>query len=71
MVELSRKLAGSPAVSQCFVRHTFRFLMGREEVERAARAITAAQQAFATRGDFVQMVAALYTSKPFLHRSAK
>jgi hypothetical protein len=69
-MELSRRLAESPAVERCFLRHGFRYFMGREEQPYDACTLEAAAQAFAKGGgDYVAFLTALFTSPSFLDRS--
>lgn len=62
-VELSEKLAESPWVKRCFVRHTFRYFMGRPENRTDACTLSQMEQAYdASQGSFVTMVNALIKS---------
>jgi hypothetical protein len=64
------KLAQSEAAEQCFVRHTFRFFMGRNERDADGCALVAARDAYrASGGDFAALVAALFASESFSKRS--
>jgi hypothetical protein len=67
-VELSRKLAGSRQVARCFIRHGFRFFLGRDEDAFDACTLAAAERAL-EGGDLVALVTALFTSPSFLTRS--
>ncbi|MFM8270839.1 MAG: DUF1588 domain-containing protein [Gemmata sp.] len=68
--ELVRKIADSPRARQVFVRHAFRFFLGRNETLADARALQDADRVFvASGGSFNALVAALLTSDSFLYRS--
>ncbi len=67
--ELVRKLANSDRCRQVFVRHAFRFFLGRNETLSDARALQDADAAYvASGGSFKALVASLLTSDPFLYR---
>lgn len=69
-VELSERLAGSLQVQQCFVRHGFRYFMGRHEDAFDSCTLEAAAKAYvAGSGNYHAFVTALFTSPSFLHRS--
>ncbi len=69
-IELGQRLAQSVTVEQCFVRHTFRFWMGRDELDGDACAVA---DAFAEykRGDgnLRDVIASILTSDAFLYRT--
>lgn len=68
-VDLAGKLAGSMAVEHCFIRHGFRYYMGRPEDAYDSCALDAAAKAYrAGSGDLAAAVAALFTSQSFLNR---
>lgn len=68
-VELGQRLSRSPVVQQCFVRHVFRNLMGRQEVEGDGCALVGANDAYAAGGgDLVRLLASFFGSKSFLNR---
>ena len=65
-----RKLADSDRVRQVFVRHVFRFFLGRNETLSDAQALQQADKAFVdSGGSFKALVASLLTSDAFLYRS--
>lgn len=67
--ELVRKLASSERVAQSFVRHAFRFWMGRNETLDDARTIQEAYQAYReSEGSMSALVSSLLTSDAFLYR---
>lgn len=67
--ELVRKLATSVRVAQSFVRHAFRFWMGRNETLDDARTIQEAYQAYKEGdGSMQAMLVSLLTSDAFLYR---
>lgn len=69
-VELIHKLAESPRVRQVFVRHAFRFWMGRNETLADATTLRAADQAYlASGGSMKALITALLTSDSFLYRT--
>ena len=69
--ELVRRLADSERVRQVFVRHAFRYFMGRNESLADARTLQEADRAYvASGGSFKALVIALLTSDSFLYRSS-
>lgn len=68
--ELIRKLAASERVEQVFVRHAFRFWMGRNETLNDAPILQAAHRAYRDGGGSMKaLVASLVTSDAFLYRT--
>ena len=68
--ELIRKLADSERVRQVFVRHAFRFYLGRNETLADARTLQEADRAYVeSGGSFKALVVSLLTSDAFLYRS--
>lgn len=62
-VELSEKLAASPHVKRCFVRHAFRYFMGRPENRSDACTLAQMESAYdSNHGSFISMLSALVTS---------
>jgi mono/diheme cytochrome c family protein len=71
-VEMIRRLAKTDRARQVFVRHAFRFWMGRDENPGDARTLMAADQAYLKSGGSVKaLVTSLLTSESFLYRTAK
>ncbi len=71
-VELIRKLAKTDRARQVFVRHAFRFWMGRDENPGDARTLIAADQAYLKSGGSMKaLIASLLTSESFLYRTEK
>jgi hypothetical protein len=68
-VELLDRLAGSRVAGQCFVRHSFAYWMGRPDAAGDACALTDAFAAYQKGGDYVELIASLFTSRSFLYRS--
>jgi hypothetical protein len=69
--EMIRKLADSERVRQVFVRHAFRFYLGRNESLSDAKTLQDADRAYVeSGGSFKALVGALLTSDSFLYRSA-
>lgn len=69
-VEMMRKLARSPRVEQVFVRHVFRYFMGRNETLSDAGTLQAAHKAYRdSGGSFRALVVSLLTSDSFLYRT--
>ncbi len=66
-VELSQMLADSPYARRCFVRHVFRYFMGRDETMADACTLASMESAFAG-GSFFAMLDALVTSDGFRFR---
>ena len=57
---------------QVFVRHAFRYYLGRNETLADAKTLQDADRAYvASGGSFKALVVALLTSDSFLYRSAK
>jgi hypothetical protein len=68
-IEMIRKLAESERVEQVFVRHAFRFWMGRNETLNDAPALQAAHKAYRDSGGSMKaLIASLVTSDAFLYR---
>lgn len=69
-IDLTQKLGRSITVEKCFVRHGFRYFMGRPEDAFDGCALQTAANAYRKgEGDFYQLVAALFTSDSFAQRS--
>jgi hypothetical protein len=70
--ELVEKLAGSVRVRQSFVRHAFRFWMGRNETLDDSPTLMAADEAYVKNGGSMKaMIASLLSSDSFLYRKKK
>ncbi len=68
-IELIEKLAHSERAEQVFVRHAFRFWMGRNETLNDAPVLQAAHQAYKSNGGSMKSVlVSLLTSDAFLYR---
>ena len=68
-VELMHNLASSRRVQQVFVRHVFRFYMGRNETVEDAPTLIAADQAYTESGGSMKaLVASLLSSDSFVYR---
>lgn len=68
-VEFMHKLAASERVEQVFIRHAFRYWLGRNETPGDAASLQAAHQAFRESGGSMKtLIAALVTSESFLYR---
>jgi hypothetical protein len=64
-----RKLAASERVEQVFVRHAFRFWMGRNETLNDAPVLQAAHRAYRDNGGSLNaLITSLLTSDAFLYR---
>ncbi len=69
--EMVLRLADSDRVRQVFVRHAFRFFLGRNESLTDARTLQDADRAYVeSGGSFKALVTALLTSDSFLYRRA-
>jgi len=70
-VELMHRLAKSSRVRQSFVRHAFRYWMGRNEMQSDSTTLRAADLAYVeSGGSFRAMVISLLTSDSFLYRKS-
>jgi hypothetical protein len=68
--ELMRKLAESDRVRQVFIRHVFRYYLGRNESAADARTLQQADRAYVeSGGSFKALLVSLFTSDSFLTRS--
>ena len=68
-IELMETLAESPRVRQVFVRHAFRYWMGRNETFDDSPTLMAADKAFVDSGGSMKaLVTSLLTSDSFLYR---
>ena len=68
-LQLMEKLAGSDHVRQVFVRHAFRYWMGRNETFHDSPTLMAADQAYLESGGSMKaLVASLLSSDSFLYR---
>ena len=71
-IEMIQRLAESERVEQVFVRHAFRFWMGRNETVNDAPALQAAHQAYRTNGGSMKaLITSLVTSDAFLYRKVR
>lgn len=69
-IEMIRKLAESPRAEQVFVRHAFRFWMGRNETLDDAPVLQAAYCAYKDNGGSMKaLLTSLLTSDAFLYRT--
>ncbi|MFN8855299.1 MAG: DUF1588 domain-containing protein [Planctomycetaceae bacterium] len=67
--ELIRRLAGSELVEQVFVRHAFRYFLGRSETLADGPTLVAAHDAYRRGGGSMNdLITVLLTSDPFLRR---
>ncbi|MBL6706426.1 MAG: DUF1585 domain-containing protein, partial [Planctomycetaceae bacterium] len=70
-LELIDKLAHSKRVEQVFVRHAFRFWMGRNETLNDAPVLQDAYRAYKDNGGSMKaLITSLVTSDAFLYRKA-
>jgi len=69
-VELAATLAEDPFARRCFVRHVFRYFMGRDEVAADACTLAAMESAF-EGGSFFALLEALFSSDTFLMRQVE
>jgi hypothetical protein len=68
-VQMIHKLAESDRVHQVFVRHAFRYWLGRNETVDDAATLQAAYQAYKeSNGSMKALIVALLTSDSFLYR---
>ncbi len=69
-IDMIRKLAESERVEQVFVRHAFRFWMGRNETLNDAPVLRDAHRAYKDNGGSMKaLIGSLITSDAFLYRS--
>jgi hypothetical protein len=69
-VELIEKLAASQRAEQVFVRHAFRFWMGRNENLNDAPVLQEAHRAYSENGGSMKaLIVSLLTSDAFLYRT--
>ncbi len=68
-IDLSQRLAKSDRVRQSFVRHAFRYWMGRNEALDDSPTLIAADRAYVENGgSFKELLVSLLTSDSFLYR---
>ncbi|MEN9634328.1 MAG: hypothetical protein RL077_2732 [Verrucomicrobiota bacterium] len=68
--EMLRRLAESERVRQVFIRHAFRFFLGRNETPGDAPALQEADRAYlASGGRFKELLVSLLSSESFLYRT--
>ena len=67
--EFAEALADSRLAKRGFIRHAFRYFMGRDETMADACTLAEMEQAFDERGSFVDLVAALAASETFANRA--
>lgn len=68
-MEMINKLAGSERVKQAFVRHAFRFGIGRNETLNDAPVLQQAYHAYKENGGSMSaLITSLLTSDAFLYR---
>ncbi|MDP1592272.1 MAG: DUF1588 domain-containing protein, partial [Prosthecobacter sp.] len=71
-LEMIQKLANSERVEQVFVRHAFRFWMGRNETLNDAPVLQAAHRAYRDSGGSMNaLITSLVTSDAFLYRKVE
>lgn len=71
-IEMIGKLAASERVEQVFVRHAFRFWMGRNETLHDAPVLKAAHRAYRENGGSMKaLIASLVSSDAFLYRTVE
>ena len=71
-IEMIRKLAASERVTQVFVRHVFRFWMGRNETINDAPILQDAYRAYKESGGSMKaLLTSLLTSDAFLYRKVQ
>ena len=68
-IEMLQRIAGSDRARQSFVRHAFRYWMGRNEMLSDSATLVAADKAYTENGgSFRALVISLLTSDSFLYR---
>ena len=67
--QMMERLAQSPRVRQSFLRHVFRYWMGRNEMPSDSQTLVAMDEAYvASNGSFKEVLVTLLTSDSFLYR---
>jgi len=67
--EMMERLAKSDLVRQSFIRHVFRYWMGRNELLSDSQTLIAMEKAYVeNNGSFKELLVALLTSDSFLYR---
>jgi hypothetical protein len=70
--DMVRKIAATDRARQVFVRHAFRYWMGRNETLADAPTLLAADKAYVTSGGSMKaLLVSLLTSDAFVYRWAK
>ena len=68
-IEMMHRLGRSECVRQAFIRHLFRYFMGRNEMLSDSRTLIEADQAYVkSGGSFKALVTSLLSSDSFLYR---
>ena len=68
--EMLRRLAESDRVRQIFIRHVFRYFLGRNETPGDAVSLQEAEKAYLEKGgSFKALLVSLLSSESFLYRS--
>ena len=68
-VEMMQRLGHSARARQSFIRHLFRYLMGRNELLSDSKTLIEAEQAYLNHGgSFKSLIVSLLTSDSFLYR---
>ncbi len=71
-IEMLRRLAKSERVKQVFIRHFFRYMMGRNETLGDARTLREAYAAYVnSQGSMKALIVSIMTSESFLYRVPK
>ncbi|BCX47774.1 hypothetical protein HAHE_16820 [Haloferula helveola] len=71
-VDLADRLSKSRRVRQSFIRHAFRYFMGRNETLSDSKTLIDAEKAYdQSGGSFDEVVVSLLTSDSFIYRKAK
>lgn len=68
-VELSERIAASRVARRCFIRHAFRYFMGRSETEADACTLASMESSLDADGSFFSMVETLVASDTFQMRT--
>ena len=70
--QMMERLAKSPRVRQSFIRHVFRYWMGRNELLSDSKTLIAMDQAYVNNGgSFKEVLVTLLTSDSFLYRKER
>jgi hypothetical protein len=68
-IDFTQKLASSNWVKRCFIRQTFRYVMGRDETRADACSLVKMEKAYDATGSVITLWSAAIQSDAFLYRT--